>query len=96
MLKITTQRETKALVLWLEGKLTGPWVQELERCWRSALDTRQGDPTRVDLSAVTFIDTDGKTLLARIYRDGAELVASGCLNRSVVEEIIQATNKKEV
>ena len=53
MLKITTRREAGALVFQLEGKLAGPWVQELERCWRSAPGTRQ---SRVDLSSVTFID----------------------------------------
>jgi len=96
MLKITLQNEAGVLAFQLEGKLAGPWVQELERCWRSALDTRQGDPMRVDLSAVTFIDADGKALLARMYREGAELVASGCLNTCIVEELTQATEKKEV
>jgi hypothetical protein len=96
MLKITTRREAGVLVFQLEGRLAGPWVQELELCWRSALDTRQGDPMRVDLSAATFIDAEGKALLGQMYQEGAELIASGCLNRSVVEEIIQATDKKEV
>ena len=73
----------------LEGKLAGPWVQELERCWRSALGTPQGDPMRVDRSAVTFIDADGKALLARMYHEGAELAAPGCLNRCIVGEIIE-------
>ena len=96
MLKITTRRETGVLVFQLEGRLAGPWVQELKLCWRAALDTRQGDPMRVDLSAVTFIDAEGKALLGRIYQEGAELIASGCLNRCIVEELIQATEKKEV
>jgi anti-anti-sigma regulatory factor len=96
MLKITTQREAGVLIFQLEGKLAGPWVQELERCWRSAFDTRQGEPMRVDLSAVTFIGADGKTLLARMYREGAELIASGCLNTCIVEELMQATGKNKV
>ena len=96
MLKITTRREAGVLVFQLEGRLAGPWVQELELCWRSALDTRQSDPVRVDLSAVTFIDADGKALLGQMYQERAELIASGCLNRCIVEELIQATKKKEV
>ena len=95
MLKITTRRETGVLVFQLEGRLAGPWVQELELCWRSALDTRQGDPMRVDLSAVTFIDAEGKALLGQMYQERAELIASGCLNRCIVEELIQAAEKKE-
>jgi len=85
MLKITTRREAGVWVFQLEGRLAGPWVQELELCWRSALDTRQGDPMRVDLSAVTFIDADGKALLGQMHREGAELIASGCLNPSVAK-----------
>ena len=96
MLKITTRREAGVLVFQLEGRLAGPWVQELERCWHSALDTRQGDAMHVDLSAVTFIDADGKALLGQMHREGAELIASGCLNRCIVEGLIQATEKKEV
>ncbi len=94
MLKITLQNEGGALVFHLEGKLAGAWVQELERCWRSAPAAPQGGPMRVDLSAVTFIDADGKACLARMYRERAELVASGCLNKSIVEEIIETAKKK--
>ena len=33
MLKITTHDNGKRIVLELEGKLVGPWVNELERVW---------------------------------------------------------------
>jgi len=91
MLKITTRREAGALVFQLEGKLAGPWVQELERCWRSAPGTQQ---SCVDLSSVTFIDADGEALLGQMHREGAELVASGCLNQCIVEGIIHSEEKK--
>ena len=94
MLKITLQSEAGVLFFQLEGKLAGPWVKELERCWRSAADTQQSYPVRVDLSAVTFIDGDGKALLGQMYKEGAELVASGCLNKCIVEEVMQSTERK--
>ncbi len=94
MLKITLQSEAGVLFYQLEGKLAGPWVKELERCWRSAADTQQSYPVRVDLSAVTFIDGDGKALLGQMYKEGAELVASGCLNKCIVEEVMQSTEKR--
>jgi anti-anti-sigma regulatory factor len=93
MLKITLQSEAGVPVFQLEGRLAGPWVQELELCWRSAADAQLNTPVRVDLSAVTFIDADGKALLGQMYREGAELVASGCLNKCMVEEIMQSTEK---
>jgi hypothetical protein len=93
MLKITVQSEARGLVFVLEGKLAGPWVKELELCWRSAAGTQQSRPMRVDLSAVTFIDAEGKALLGQRYREGAELVASGCLNKCIVEGIMQSEEK---
>jgi hypothetical protein len=39
--------------------------------------------------AVTFIDGKGKALLAEMHQHGAELVAEGCMNSAIVEEITQ-------
>jgi len=50
---------------------------------------------RVDLSSVTFIDEEGKDLLRKMYQEGAKLVATGCLNKCIVEGIMQLA-KKEV
>jgi anti-anti-sigma regulatory factor len=82
MLKITLQSEAGVLFFQLEGKLAGPWVKELERCWRSAADMQQSYPARVDLSAVTFIDGDGKALLGQMYKEGAELLRAIALSSS--------------
>ena len=78
----------------LEGKLAGPWVKELELSWRSATGTHHIYPVRVDLSSVSFIDADGKGLLARMYDEGAKLVATGCLNKSIVEGILRSAEQK--
>lgn len=94
MLKITTRIESDVLFFGLEGKLAGPWVKELEQCWRSAIGTQKNNPVRVDLSSVTFIDEEGKELLKEMHRQGAELVASGCLNKCIVEGIMQSAEKK--
>ena len=50
---------------------------------------------RVDLSSVTFIDKEGKDLLKKMHRQGAELVAVGCLNKCIVEGIMQSEKKAE-
>jgi hypothetical protein len=42
------------------------------------------------------MDADGKALLGQMYREGTELAASGCLNKCIVEEIMQSTKKNEV
>lgn len=88
MLKITQQQgaSPKSLFLVLEGRLTGLWVEELDAyCRRISEDDHHC--TVLDLTGVTFVDAAGKSLLARLWNRGAELRASGCLTRCVVEEI---------
>ncbi len=88
MLKITLETGQGLTTLRLEGKLAGPWVEELQKFWRSVGPNLQGVASlRVDLAGVSFIDEAGKELLAGMYDSGAELVASGCLTRAAVEEI---------
>jgi hypothetical protein len=88
MLKITTLVNAKSTVLRLEGRLAGPWVQELGLCWDSTVGMTTNHPLSVDLSAVTYVDSDGKDLLKKIHRQGATLVASGCLTSCIVNEIV--------
>ena len=91
MLKITGQRDA-ALghpSLILEGRLAGPWVVELNSCWRQISETQQHGAV-IDLTGVTFIDANGKALLTKLWQQGAELRATGCLTRCVVEEITKA------
>jgi hypothetical protein len=75
----------------LEGKLTGPWVRELESCWQQACIANQ--PVRVNLKAVTFIDQEAKELLIRMHESGAVLVAEGCMTKAIVEEITQRLHR---
>ena len=86
MLKITTHRSDDSTRITLEGRLVGPWIEELERCWREAEQTAAGRRLIVDLTGVTFVEPEGKALLTRIYQAGAELIASGCCMRSIVED----------
>ena len=88
MLKITTQTDATGTTFELEGKLAGPWVQELEGCWRNAAAGSDW-PIRVMLCAVTFIDEKGRDLLAEMYRHGAELVADGCMTKAIVKQIVR-------
>jgi hypothetical protein len=73
----------------VEGTLAGDWVEVLEKSWLEAQTSRNGEPIRIDLSGVTWIDDKGRELLKRILQDGAELRAKGIMTRSVVEEIIE-------
>jgi hypothetical protein len=86
VLRITPDRSTDGVKLRVEGRLMGPWVQELDRCWKE-LSADQQRGAVVDLAGVTFIGEDGKLLLTELWRQGAILLATDCLIRSIVEEI---------
>ena len=88
MLKITKHRDagSESVSFKLEGRLAGPWVEELDACWRQMAANTPGRRV-IDLTGVTFVDANGKALLMRLWQQGAELRAAGCLNRCIVEEI---------
>jgi hypothetical protein len=71
----------------LEGRLAGPWVQELEDCWQKTLAEHPRPVVRVDLRGVTFLDVAGKEFLAALHARGAEFVAAGCAMKAVVAEV---------
>jgi hypothetical protein len=60
------------LVLQLEGQLVGPWVAELDRlCEESAA---RGCPFSIDLTAVSFADRRGISLLKNLRGRGAPVL----------------------
>ena len=87
MLKITLHDSSRELRFKLEGKLSGPWVGELQQCWRTAASATSGRSTVVDLGEVDFVDCDGQSLLAEIHNEGVRLLARTPLIRSLVEEV---------
>lgn len=86
MLKITSEKNQDSVRLRVEGKLTGAWTNELEHEWQTI--RRSGTvPLVVDLTGVTFVGEDGKSLLKRMWGAGAQLIATGCCTGHLVEEI---------
>ena len=86
MLKITVEKTEASTNFKIEGRLAGAWVAELERSWGASASDR-GQNVVVDISEVTFVDSEGQKLLAKMHREGAELRARGCMNRSIVDQI---------
>ena len=89
MLRITVLQEVSATRFVLEGKLVGPWVGELRKCWKTKEKLRKRRPV-VDLAGVTHIDSHGKALLTEMHLQGTELLASGLLTRAIIEGIQKA------
>jgi len=90
MLRITTQKKRGKTLLSIEGRLTGPLVGTLEQCWRELRAAAPTEKLHVNLCGVSFIDAAGKMLLKEIHRQGGELVAEGCLNQAIVDDIVKS------
>jgi hypothetical protein len=70
MLRITQSRTTEeTCVLTLEGRLHGPWVDELRRVTTALA----GQRLALDLSGLTFVDAPGECLLRDLWSQCAEL-----------------------
>lgn len=87
MLRITANDNPRVLTFRLEGRLEGPWVRELEDCWRSMLNGPNRPTVRVDLTGVTYIDATGMARLAEMFKQGAQFIAGDCVTKAVVDEI---------
>ncbi len=87
MLKVTIKQADSIETWELEGKLSGEWVKELERCWKERA-TPAGIGLLVHLKAVSYIDPAGKQLLTEMHGRGVEIKGCGCMTKAVVEEII--------
>lgn len=52
----------------LEGKVVGPWVEELRTCWLSLAPSLASRALCLDLRGVSFVDAKGRELLREIYQ----------------------------
>jgi hypothetical protein len=95
VIRISEIRKGSKRHLLVEGTLAGDWVEVLEKSWLEAQSSRNGEPMRVDLSGVTWIDDKGRKLLKRILQDNAELRATGIMIRAVIEELIEEISARD-
>ena len=93
MLRITIIKNPHIITLRVEGRLTGPWVGELEHTWHAVTSDPANGRISVDLTDVTFVGEDGKKLLEAMYGEGVRLKASRCVTRRLVEAIGHTFNR---
>lgn len=85
MLRITTQQKTDTISLIVEGRLVGPWVDELRQVSRQ--HQAHSAHLIVDLCALIAMDVRGHELLDELRRDGATLLCSDVMNRYLLEQM---------
>jgi ABC-type transporter Mla MlaB component len=86
--------DAKAIVMKIEGKISGLQVPELQRAWQDLGPSLSDRRLLVDLCGVTHVDGAGQTLLAEIRsKTGAEFVADTPLTRYFAEK---ATGNRKI
>jgi len=87
MLRIQIEERCQLLTIRLQGRLAGPWVAELDRCWQSTLAAAGDKTVDVVLEAVTYVDGPGELLLWEMHQGGARLHGYGLHSRHLVDQI---------
>lgn len=85
MLRISIEQHASSLSLVIEGRLVGPWVEELRRVIGE--DATYAAILSVDLCGVTAMDAAGHALLEELHQGGATLSCSDVLNQYLVEQM---------
>ncbi len=87
MLRITPSEEGTVLVLRLEGKLVGPWVEAGAQSWSQFRAGRPDGAIRADLSGLVFVDDAGRALLRRMHAEGCTFSGDNCYVEPIVKDI---------
>jgi hypothetical protein len=80
-----TATTTDKVVLKIEGRLVGPWVDELrETVWR-----RNGwrQPLEIDVADLTYVDEDGEKTLSWLYSMGARFQGKSPFSEFLFERL---------
>lgn len=93
-LRITFEETEHAMELRLEGRVAGPWAEELNRVWVEQAPQLVSKKLSIDLHNVTYADASGKQVLKAIYaQTNAKLFASTPWTQFLAAEV--AANNAE-
>jgi anti-anti-sigma regulatory factor len=93
MLKIDTIESASEILLALQGRLVGPWVDELESQWRRIQATAGERQIAIDLSGVTGIDGAARYLLQLMRVKSVRLVGASIAIRASVDDEARPTSE---
>jgi ABC-type transporter Mla MlaB component len=90
VLRITFQEFPKSVVLKLEGRIVGPWSDELIVAWAEFALSHRVQNMAVDLREVTYMDASGMQVLRQIYRETkADFLANTPLTECFANQVQQ-------
>jgi anti-anti-sigma regulatory factor len=89
MMKIHMQELDGHLILYVEGRLAGAFVPELESCWMAVRGKEPGRKISVDLKNVICIDRGGRQLLKTMYGGGVGFLRAGLAVQDILEQVME-------
>jgi anti-anti-sigma regulatory factor len=91
-LRISTHQTTASIAINLEGRIAGPWADELSRVWLESAPTLGRRKLLIDLRNTTYADESGIRVLREIYSEtAAEIVTSTPWTKYLAEEITRGS-----
>ena len=96
MLRITPTEKSNSVALRLEGRVEGPWVEVLRKSWADALSRDNHRQLIVDLGDVSFADSDGRTLLLNMQKEGVGLTKASAFLREILKLNGSNSNRKDL
>jgi len=95
VLRISVEGNRGALWLVLEGRLVGPWVDELQKVCEEYSHPGRKAGMIVDLCGLTAMDSRGQRLLDGLLQRGATLRCSDVMNQYLVEQMARPTGHSQ-
>jgi hypothetical protein len=94
-LRITVDENQEAMTIKLEGRVTGPYVVELDRVWHQASPALGCRQLLLDLRETTYADADGIETLRAIYsHTPASILTSTPWTQYLAEEISRGSDQQ--
>ena len=96
MLRITVHNGDRTQTILLEGKISGPWVEEFGRAWHNLAPSLGSKELQLDLRGVDFVDAKGIELLREIYRETkAAFLTDSPLTQHFADAVMRSFRKNE-
>ena len=78
----------------LEGRIAGPWAEELRSAWRERASSLSGIKVTIDLRNTTYADANGMKVLREVYsQTGAELLTGTPWTKYLAEEVMSGNEQ---
>jgi hypothetical protein len=89
MFKISIVETRSQRKLVVEGRLSGPWVEELRAGWRNASRDLDGRKLVIYLNSLTVISREGEDAIVDLMKQGARFSSGGICTKYMLNRLAQ-------